>query len=79
VRFCYCSLWVSSPIDASVTFLNFLSFDDCGPELRKKLCFAIAQFCSRQRAGYRSVIEILHGRLAGGTTPFILRYSTICP
>jgi hypothetical protein len=47
--------------------------------LRKKLCFAIAEFCRRQGAGDRRVIETFHGRLAGGTTPFILRYSTICP
>ena len=34
----------------------------------------------RQRASYERVVEaIFHGQLAGGTTPFILRYSTICP
>jgi hypothetical protein len=63
-----------------ITFLKFFSFNDCRPELGKKSCLAIAQFYGRQRASDRPVIEtIFHGRLAGGTTPFIRRYSTICP
>jgi hypothetical protein len=37
-----------------------------------------AQDCSA--VTYRRVVEtIFHGRLAGGTIPFIRRYSTICP
>ena len=60
-------------------FLKFLSLDDCRSELRKQVRFAIAQFCCRQQACYWSAITIFHGRLAGGTTPFILRYSTSCP
>jgi len=40
---------------------------------------AIAQFSCRQRAGCWHLIDILHGRLTGGTTPFIRRYLTICP
>ena len=63
-----------------ITLLQLLSLNDCGPELGKKRCFAIAQFYGRQRARYRHVIKtIFHGRLAGGTIPFMRRYSTICP
>jgi hypothetical protein len=63
-----------------ITLLKFLSLHDCTPELRKKRCFAIAPFYIRQRASYRCVIAtIFDGWLAGGTTPFIRRYSTICP
>ena len=63
-----------------ITLLKFLSLNDCRPELRKKRCFAIAPFYSRQRASYRCVIErSFMAGWRGGTTPFIRRYSTICP
>src|SRR5215469_2867003 len=63
----------------TVAFLKFLRFNHCRPELRKKLGFAVAEFCCCHGADDLLVIETFHGRLAGGTTPFILRYSTICP
>lgn len=45
-----------------------------GELLRSRNC------CGPQTASYRYVIgPIVHGRLAGGTTPFIRKYSTICP
>ena len=63
-----------------ITLLKFLSFNDCSPELGKKRCFAIAQFYGRQRASYRRVIDpIFMAGSQGGATPFIRRYSTICP
>jgi len=47
--------------------------------LGKKSCFTLAEFRGRQKANYWRAIEIFHGRLAGGTTAFMRRYSTICP
>src|SRR5215468_9185536 len=61
-----------------VAVLKLLSFNHCRPELGKNRCFPIAKFCGCQRAGRgQLVVEIFHGRLAGGTTPFMRRYSTI--
>ena len=64
----------------SIPIPEFLSPDHNGPKLGKERCLTLAKFCTRQTASYRQVIRvILHGRLAGGTTPFMRRYSTICP
>jgi len=55
-------------------------FNDGRFELGKKRRFAIAEFRGREGTSNRlAIARIYHGRLAGGTTPFILRYSTSCP
>jgi hypothetical protein len=64
----------------SIAVREFLGIDHSRPKLGKERCLTLAQFRARQTASYRHVIRaILHGRLAGGTTPFMRRYSTICP
>src|SRR5580693_786264 len=64
----------------SVPIPEFFRLDHTRPKLGKERCLMLALFRARQTASYRHVIRtVLHGRLAGGTTPFMRRYSTICP
>ena len=64
----------------SISIREFLGLDHGRPKLGEERRIALAKFCARQTARYRHVIgAVLQGRLAGGTTPFMRKYSTICP
>jgi hypothetical protein len=74
--------------EESISVRKFLRCRQSGLELSKKCCFALAKICiDRQHAtglsrSCRYCIPPLppaSKRLAGCTTPFILKYSTICP
>jgi len=60
----------------SITIPNFLCLNDGRSELGQKGCFTLTQLCASQRTCDWQLVKIRHGRLAGGTTPFIRRYST---
>jgi len=61
----------------SIPVPEFFGPDHSRRKLRKEGCRTIAQFRARQIASNRHVMRpMLHGRLAGGTTLFMCKYSS---